>query len=162
MRHQLNIFSIETTKNEFATCIHSRPFAFSEPSLVHPAFQMTSRGPGFTRDERSCPGSSVGQGPRFRLRSSFLGQRIANASPSGSGRPPRGPRPRDVICQTQTPAAPGAPVTAENLWQDSVPNQGPTAINEDAIGDTPRLAKARVVARLAYPCHPVGPADCCS
>jgi hypothetical protein len=31
---------------------------------------------------------------------------------SGSGCPPRGPRPHDVICQTQTPAAPGAPATA--------------------------------------------------
>jgi CheY-like chemotaxis protein len=34
-------------------------------------------------------------------------------APSGSGCPPRGPRPRGVICQTQTPAAPGAPATVD-------------------------------------------------
>ena len=36
--------------------------------------------------------------------------------PSGSARPVRGPRPHDVICQTQTPAAPGAPATAPPLY----------------------------------------------
>src|SRR5512132_3542161 len=39
--------------------------------------------------------------------------RIANSSTLGRrGRPVRGPYPRDIIAQTQTPAAPGAPATA--------------------------------------------------
>ena len=36
----------------------------------------------------------------------------ATLAPSGSGRPPRGPPPRDIIAHTQTPAAPGAAATA--------------------------------------------------
>jgi hypothetical protein len=44
------------------------------------------------------------------MREFTLGRRL----PFGSGRPPRGPRPHDVICQTQTLAAP-----------EPMPQQGP-------------------------------------
>jgi hypothetical protein len=37
---------------------------------------------------------------------------------SGSGRPVRGPHPRDITSQTRTPAGPGAAVTAEFIRID--------------------------------------------
>jgi len=40
------------------------------------------------------------------------------ASTSGGGRPVRGPRHRDVTCQTRTLAAPGADATA--AWPDQL------------------------------------------
>jgi hypothetical protein len=41
---------------------------------------------------------------------------VANTRPLRQRLPPRGPRPHDVTCQTQTPGAPGAAATARARW----------------------------------------------
>ncbi len=41
--------------------------------------------------------------------------------------------------------------------QESVPNRCPTGMKTDTLGATAGQAKARVVARLAHPCFPLGP-----
>jgi hypothetical protein len=73
----------------------------------------------------------------------------ATLAPSGGVRPPRDPRPRDIISHTQTPGAPGADGTAiKNMFGDHAKNKLLVHSTKSMIGHA--LGAAGAVESVAF------------